>query len=674
MTSTMASLTVSVLLMAPLSAVAQQYIATDIDTLGGSGSVGTGISASGQVTGYTYTKAGPVHAFLYSNGTMQDLGTLGGAESRAFGINSSGQVTGGADLAGDATSHAFIYSAGSMKDLGAFGEGGSGGNGINASGQVTGSWAGPNGDHAFLYSDGTMHDLGTLPTQNGVDLTSIGFAINATGQVTGSSEVPESNATSHAFLYSNGSMQDLGTLGPSGTELNSQGNGINASGQVTGFAEIAPDARHAFLYSNGTMQDLGTLPSSGNYGATEGNAINASGQIVGEAYSYAGQAPQLPFLYTNGQMFDLNSLLSPSQASIYKLSVATAINDSGQIVVNGYNSLTSHNTAFLLTPSMAPAPVVTLGTGSLNFSNQLVNSSSAAQSVALTNTGTGALGLSTITVIGLAADDYILTHTCGTSLAVNATCTVSVIFKPVSVGAKKATISIRDNAIGSPQSVTLLGTGVLAPTLKLSATGLTFASQSVGITSGAQTVTLTNAGTAALTLHSFTLKGGQADDYILTKTCGVSLAANASCVLSVTFKPVSVGVKMANISISDTATGSPQSVALSGTAVAAPTLKLSTTVLTFASESVGMTSAAQTVTLTNGSNAVLQLHSFTLKGGQADDYTLTKSCGASLAANASCVLAVTFKPVSVGAKKATISISDNAAGSPQSVALSGTGA
>jgi hypothetical protein len=115
--------------------------------------------------------------------------------------------------------------------------------------------------------------------------------------------------------------------------------------------------------------------------------------------------------------------------------------------------------------------------------------------------------------------------------------------------------------------VTLTGTGIAASAaaVKLSATTLTFASQAAGTSSAAQTVTLTNSGSTALTLTSITLTGGQADDYVLTKSCGASLAAGASCTLSVTFKPVSAGTKLANITIVDNASGSPQVVVLTGT-------------------------------------------------------------------------------------------------------------
>jgi probable HAF family extracellular repeat protein len=666
MTSKLASVIFPILLMTPLTGVAQQYTATDIGTLGGSTVSGTGINASGQVTGFSSTTGNrATHAFVFSAGTMQDLGTLGGTTSQASGINASGQVTGFAQLAGDTAQHAFIYSNGVMQDLGTLGGANSGGNGINDSGEVTGFSETRNGSHAFLYSDGSLQDLGTLPTVNGVSQSSTGNAINASGQVAGYSSVPQSNLTEHAFLFSDGSLLDLGTFGAIGTELNSQGLGINASGQVTGFAELAPQVPHAFIYSNGSKQDLGTLG-----GTSEGFGINASGQVTGVAILADG-VTQHAFLYSNGKMVDLNSLLSPSQASVITLMFGRAINDSGQIVADGHDSTTSQNATFLLTPSNATAPVITLSTGSLTFSNQSVNTSSPAQTVRLTNNGTAALGLGSISVMGPQADDFNLASACGASLAVSASCTVSISFRPVSVGSKKASISIKDNASGSPQSVALLGSAV-AGSAKLSAAQLTFASQSVGTTSGAQTVTLTNSGTVPLTLTSITVKGGQSDDFILAKTCGASLAVNSSCILSVTFKPVSVGAKQAMISIMDNVSGSPQSVALSGTGVAG-SAKLSTSQLTFASQSVGTTSGAQTVTLTNNGAVALTLTSITVKGGQADDFNLGSACGASLAANASCVLSVTFKPVSVGAKQAFISILDNVSASPQSVALSGAG-
>ena len=212
--------------------------------------------------------------------------------------------------------------------------------------------------------------------------------------------------------------------------------------------------------------------------------------------------------------------------------------------------------------------------------------------------------------------------------------------------------------------------------LSVSPTSLAFGNEATATTSAAKTVTIKNSGTATISFSSIKLTGGQADDFALSKTCGSSLAANASCTLSVTFKPVSTGAKAASISIADNASNSPQTVALSGTgttATAMPTIALSPTSLSFGNEKAGDSSSAKNVTVTNSSSTALSLTSITITGSQADDFTLTKTCGISLAAKSSCSISVTFKPVSTGSKTASISIADNASASPQAVPLSGTG-
>src|SRR5882762_5749109 len=93
------------------------YTITDLGTLGYGFSVGNGINASGQVTGYSSRADAKIHAFLYSGGTMTDLGSLGGDSSYGLGINASGQVTGYSATTGNSTAHAFLYSGGSMTDL-----------------------------------------------------------------------------------------------------------------------------------------------------------------------------------------------------------------------------------------------------------------------------------------------------------------------------------------------------------------------------------------------------------------------------------------------------------------------------------------------------------------------------------------------------------------------------
>ena len=124
-------------------------------------------------------------------------------------------------------------------------------------------------------------------------------------------------------------------------------------------------------------------------------------------------------------------------------------------------------------------------------------------------------------------------------------------------------LSITDNASGSPQTVSLSGTGT-APLVSLSPTSLAFGNQPADMTSSAQTVTLSNTGNAALSITSLALTGTNASDFAQTNTCGSSVAASANCAISVRFTPSASGSRTASVSISDNASGSPQTVSLSG--------------------------------------------------------------------------------------------------------------
>jgi probable HAF family extracellular repeat protein len=134
---------------------AASYNVTDLGTLGGNFSIGSGINGSGHVTGYAGLSSGLADAFLY-DGTMHDLGTLGGTGSGGSGINASGQVTGGAQTTGDAAVHAFLYDiVHGMVDLNSLINPSSGwvldsGNAINDLGQITGNGAIGGQTHAFL--------------------------------------------------------------------------------------------------------------------------------------------------------------------------------------------------------------------------------------------------------------------------------------------------------------------------------------------------------------------------------------------------------------------------------------------------------------------------------------------------------------------------------------------
>ena len=149
--------------------------------------------------------------------------------------------------------------------------------------------------------------------------------------------------------------------------------------------------------------------------------------------------------------------------------------------------------------------------------------------------------------------------------------------------------------------------------------------------------------------------------------CG-SRSAHASCTISVTFTPSTTGSRTGSLSFTDSASTSPQSVSLSGTGIVAATATPAS--LAFGSQVIGTASAAKPVTLKNNQAIVLNVSSISASG----DYSQTNTCGASLAAGASCTVNVVFTPTTTGSRTGTLTVSDDAANNPQTVSLSGTGA
>ena len=229
-------------------------------------------------------------------------------------------------------------------DLGTLGGNASCTYGINDLGQVVGDADVGSATHAFLYSNGTMTDLlGTL----GGNL-SRAYGINDSGQVVGESLTP--SGYYRAFRYSNGTMGDLGTLGGNWSIAYA----INELGEVVGQSEFVPlssnEARHAFLFGNNGMTDLGTL----SMGTIEGrnlpslaSAINDSGQVAGWSmipnYNYYKET-QHAFISSGGGLTDLGTLLGVDS---YECSWAYGINNHGEVV--GLSDMLGGQHAFLRT-------------------------------------------------------------------------------------------------------------------------------------------------------------------------------------------------------------------------------------------------------------------------------------------------------------------------------------
>ncbi len=205
-----------------------------------------------------------------------------------------------------------------------------------------------------------------------------------------------------------------------------------------------------------------------------------------------------------------------------------------------------------------PAPV-SLSANSLTFGNQTVGTKSASKTLTLTNTGTSSVNIS-ISITG----SYTQSNTCSTALAAGSSCTVNATFAPTAMGSQTGSLEISDGSSGGPQAVSLSGTGISGggqPGVSLSTTSLSFGNETVGVKSGAKTVTLTNTGGAPLSITKIAPSG----DFAETNTCGTSIVSGGNCTINATFTPTATGTRTGSLSITDNAAASPQSVSLTGT-------------------------------------------------------------------------------------------------------------
>jgi hypothetical protein len=200
---------------------------------------------------------------------------------------------------------------------------------------------------------------------------------------------------------------------------------------------------------------------------------------------------------------------------------------------------------------------VTLLPSSLSFPLQLVGTTSQTQDATLTNTGNQPVTISSIA----ASASFGQTNNCPSTLPVNANCEIEVAFTPTDKGMVNGTLSVTDNATGSPQKVSLSGIGtavVIAPT------GINFGDVKVGKSSLPIKVTLSNLATSSLPITQIAIKGSDPSDFSQTNNCGSSLPPQSKCTITVTFTPTATGSRSANVSITDNDPTSPQTVPLSG--------------------------------------------------------------------------------------------------------------
>jgi centrosomal CEP192-like protein len=223
--------------------------------------------------------------------------------------------------------------------------------------------------------------------------------------------------------------------------------------------------------------------------------------------------------------------------------------------------------------------------------------------------------------------------------------------------------------------------GSSTPALAWSPTNVSFSSTQTGQSNGPQILSFKNIGTVPATFSSVTITGPNASDFSKDDLCTplVVLQPNSTCAISITYAPAAAGNSQATLTVTDNAAGSPQIIGLSGTAVAPPppapavSLNPSGTLIFPGTTTQGTTSTPQNITLTNTGNGALHVTGIAVNGLNANDFALgTSNCVGAVSPNANCVIPVTFAPLAAGIRTTTLTITDDAAGSPQTVALQGT--
>jgi hypothetical protein len=487
-------------------------------------------------------------------------------------------------------------------------------------------------------------------------------------------------------------------------------------------------------------------------------------------------------------------------AGIYNCGVGFTVNDGG-----GNSGWQTTFCGPFPNPIFPPPVGVAASPTALTFGSQTTGTTSAAQSVLVTNSASTAASIASVAVSG----DFAQTNNCGTSLAPGASCTVSVTFRPTATGTRTGTLTLATSDGNS--GVSLTGTGTApGPALSASPGSLSFGTTVVGTTSSAQSVTVQNTGTAAAAITSIAASG----DFAQTNGCGGSLAVGASCTVSVRFGPTAAGGRSGTLMITSNAVNNPTTVALAGNAIDSNTnvalgktatasssvngaqtpnlavdgntstywesannafpqwlqvdlgaqlpigrvvvklpppaawatrvqtlsvlgsvdgaafttlvgsagytfnpatgntvtinfpastqrhvrlhftantgwpagqvaelevypagastpgaLVVNPSSLVFASQTVATTSPAQTLTLQNPGSSTAAIGTILASG----DFAQTNGCGASLASGASCIISVTFRPTAAGTRTGSVTITSSASSSPLTVALSGTG-
>lgn len=429
---------------------------------------------------------------------------------------------------------------------------------------------------------------------------------------------------------------------------------LGGSHDELGYGIAADASGNAYVIGSTTSTDFPiSAPIQTGNANMEGflTVVDPTGQVL--VYSTLFGGPSGAYFVAVAVDGNGNAYLS-GEALSNDLPVVHAFQSTLPAVQNPYGG-------FVAKISPADASGIAFGPGALAFAAQDYKTPSAPQTMTLYAAGSQPIQISGISTTG----NFSQTNNCGASVPATSSCIVNVTFTPTAVGSRIGTVRVNDNAIGSPHSVALTGTGNGIPKVTLTPGTLTFPKTVIGVTGTSKTVKVANTGAGGLDISSITATG----DFAQSNSCP-NIPTAGSCLITVTFTPTASGARSGTLSIADNATNTPQKVTLAGTGTS---VKFSKSNVTFAKQTVGTTSAPQVVALTNVGAVPLNITSIGVAGLDPADFAQTNTCGAAINPGANCAISVTFTPSALGLRKATVSVVDDGGGSPQVINVSGTG-
>ena len=314
-------------------------------------------------------------------------------------------------------------------------------------------------------------------------------------------------------------------------------------------------------------------------------------------------------------------------------------------------------------------PALGVSPGQLAFAAQLIGQASSPLTLTISNTGGAPMSNVGFQISGQSASSFSWTaSTCGATLNNGSNCMDQIIFTPAVAGPASATLIVSSSTAGvTPVQVTLSGVGQPASGINISPAQMTFTQPAIGLTTAAQTATITNANTSAISGVTLSTSG----PFGLTQnTCSSTLAAGASCTAGVVFTPSMNGVIAGVLTVSSPSFANAASALLNGIGGTAGSIQVQPTVVNFRATGVGTTSASQTVTLMNNGQLALGSLSSSVSSGF---HLVSSSCGPSLPVGSSCAVQIAFAPSSVGQQTGNLTISSSQLATNMQVPLSGVG-